>query len=162
MTNTHSLTLISAFPPVISVTPWHDPVIDQVGHDPRSLYAEQFWLSILGPSASWFLRRVADGFDSYPDGFELDLPELAAALGLAWAPGSQSVFAHTMARVVQFGAAHPMGGAGLLVRRRLPSLTRRQLERLPESLRLAHVAWACQQLDELISPASREFEQLAS
>ncbi len=162
MTTTHSLTVISAFPPVISVTPWHDPVIDLVGHDPRSLYAEQFWLSILGPSASWFLRRVADGFDVYPDGFELDLPELAAALGLAWAPGSQSVFARTLARVVQFGAAHPMGTTGMLVRRRLPSLTRRQLERLPESLRSAHAAWASQQLEELAGAPDRPLERLAS
>ncbi len=162
MSSTYSLNLISAFPQVITIQPWNDPVIDQIGHDPRSIYAEQFWLSILGPSASWFLRRVADGFDSYPDGFELDLAEAAQALGLAWAPGSQSVFARTMARVVQFGAAHPLGSQTMIIRRRLPSLTRRQLERLPESLRMAHASWAEAQLDELDALQRAPTRQLAS
>ena len=35
--------------PSLFVAPWPDPVIDQVGHDPRSVYVERFWLGILGP-----------------------------------------------------------------------------------------------------------------
>jgi hypothetical protein len=34
----------------LAVRPWPDPVIDQVGHDPRSPYVEQFWLGVLGPT----------------------------------------------------------------------------------------------------------------
>src|SRR5690349_17318456 len=62
------------------VLPWPDPVVDAVGHDPRSPYVEHFWLGILGPSTTWLLRRMAAQFDTQPDGFELDLHETAGAL----------------------------------------------------------------------------------
>ena len=55
------------------VTPWHDPVVDRRGHDPRSAYVEQFWLGVLGPTATWLLRRLVAGFDHQPDGYELDV-----------------------------------------------------------------------------------------
>jgi hypothetical protein len=38
-------------PATITVTPWHDPVVDVLGHDPRSRYVETFWLPSLGPTA---------------------------------------------------------------------------------------------------------------
>ncbi|MGH9290782.1 MAG: hypothetical protein ACRD0V_21215, partial [Acidimicrobiales bacterium] len=64
------------------IRPWTDPLVDQLGHDPRSPYVERFYLSILGPSVTWFLRHVAERFDATPDGFDLDLATCAAALGL--------------------------------------------------------------------------------
>ena len=48
----------------LRVTPWPDAVIDALGHDPRSPYVEQFWLSVLGPSTTWLLRRLATGLGS--------------------------------------------------------------------------------------------------
>ena len=54
-------------------SPWDDPVVDRRGHDPRSAYVEQFWLSVLGPTATWLLRRLVAGFDHHPDGYELDV-----------------------------------------------------------------------------------------
>jgi len=36
-------------PVTITVKPWHDPVVDVLGHDPRSRYVETFWLPALGP-----------------------------------------------------------------------------------------------------------------
>jgi hypothetical protein len=36
--------------PRLRVEAWLDPVIDEVGHDPRSAYVEEFWLPILGPT----------------------------------------------------------------------------------------------------------------
>ena len=36
-------------PDPLHVVRWHDPLIDQLGHDPRSRYVEQFWLGVLGP-----------------------------------------------------------------------------------------------------------------
>ena len=62
----------------LTVEAWPDPVIDELGHDPRSAYVERFWLGVLGPSTVWLLRRLADQFDRQPDGFELDLPERQA------------------------------------------------------------------------------------
>ena len=63
--------------PSIQMVPWHDPVVDLIGHDARSTYVERFWLGVLGPSATWLLRITAYGFEHQPEGFEL---ECAAAV----------------------------------------------------------------------------------
>src|SRR5690349_17800068 len=70
-------------PRAITITPWPDPVIDTVGHDPRSLYVERFWLGVLGPTTVLLFRQLAMRFDDDPDGYELDLSQTAATLGLA-------------------------------------------------------------------------------
>ncbi len=33
----------------LHIVAWTDPVIDTLGHDPRSWYVEQFWLPVIGP-----------------------------------------------------------------------------------------------------------------
>ncbi|MGH9299637.1 MAG: hypothetical protein ACRDZT_06945 [Acidimicrobiales bacterium] len=33
----------------LRVEAWPDPVVDEIGHDPRSSYVEIFWLPVLGP-----------------------------------------------------------------------------------------------------------------
>ena len=55
-------------PTAIRVTPWPDPVLDVIGHDPRSWYAETFWLPTLGPTALLLLRHLADRFEIDPAG----------------------------------------------------------------------------------------------
>ena len=52
----------------LAIRPWPDPVIDTLGHDPRSLYVERFWLPTLGPTSLLLLRRIAAGLDEHPDG----------------------------------------------------------------------------------------------
>jgi len=75
-------------PRTVRVAPWHDPVVDRRGHDPRSAYVEQFWLGVLGPTATWLLRRLVAGFDHQPDGYELDVAASARSLGLSVAKGT--------------------------------------------------------------------------
>lgn len=131
-------------PPDLSsllVVPWTDPVIDQIGYDPRTVYVERFWLGILGPSATWLVRHLVDRFDAEPDGYELDLDECATALGLGRRPGAAGVFPRTLARCCQFGAARFVTPTSLAVRRRMPPLTRRQVSRLPAKLREDHDRW---------------------
>ena len=125
----------------LRVTPWSDPVIDRVGHDPRTVYVERFWLGILGPSATWLLRLLVDRLDGAPDGYDLDLDECATALGLGRRPGANGVFPRTLARCCQFGSTRLVGPTTLQVRRKLPPLTRRQIARLPEALRTDHERW---------------------
>lgn len=137
---------MSSVPPVfpmmsLSVEGWPDPVIDDLGHDPRSAYVERFWLPILGPSTVWFLRRLVDRLDDHPDGFELDLIEAAQALGVGMRGGRHSPMLRTVERSCRFGAARMMGATGLAVRRRLAPLTRSQVDRLPAALRSEHDAW---------------------
>jgi hypothetical protein len=123
------------------ITPWSDPVIDGLGHDPRSAYVEQFWLGILGPSTTWLMRRLAAGLDREPDGFELPLADTARALGLGTRGGRHSPFLRAFGRASQFGLAHRVGSDGMAVRRHIPPLTRHQVLRLPTGIQVAHQAW---------------------
>ena len=130
---------------VLPVRPWADRLIDTLGFDPRSSYVEQFWLSILGPSTTWLLRRVAAGFDRAPAGFDLPLQDTAREIGLGDRCGRHSPFVRAIARCCQFEMARP-AGRGIEVRRKLPPLTRRQVIRLPDGLREAHERWQSSQV----------------
>jgi hypothetical protein len=130
--------------PTLDVLAWTDPVIDQVGYDPRSLYVERFWLGILGPSATWLMRYLVDRLEQSPDGYTLDLDECATALGLGRYRGSSGAFPRTIARCCQFGASRLTGASTLEVRRRLPPLTRRQVVRLSPVLQADHACWVDQ------------------
>ena len=57
-------------PALVRITPWPDPVLDALGHDPRSWYAETFWLPTLGPTALLLLRHLADRFEEQPGGLD--------------------------------------------------------------------------------------------
>ncbi|MFV2038786.1 MAG: hypothetical protein ACC660_00930 [Acidimicrobiales bacterium] len=123
------------------VEPWPDPVIDNLGHDPRSHYVELYWLGVLGPSTTWLLRRVADRFDMSPDGFDLDLHETAVSLGLGMREGRHSPFMRAIDRACQFGLARKRPTDTLLVRRRMPPVTQGQLKRLPNAVQRKHAEW---------------------
>jgi hypothetical protein len=133
-------------PAALTVRPWSDTVIDRVGHDARSSYVEQFWLGVLGPSTTWFLRLVAHRLDRDPAGFELDLRTTARALGLGPPDGRNSPLQRSVERTVRFGLARTVGRDGLDVRRRLPPLNRGQVARLPRSVQRAHAEWQEQEL----------------
>lgn len=132
--------------PTLTITPWLDPVIDSLGHDPRSTYVETYWLSVLGPSTTWLVRRLAAGLEAHPQGFALPLAETAMALGLGMKGGRNSPFVRSLSRCCQFGVATAAGRDGLAVRRRLPPLTRHQVERLPPELQAAHRDWQAAEL----------------
>ena len=136
----------SAGPPdaartILMIRPWHDPLVDDDGHDPRSRYVETFWLGILGPTATWLIRRLAAGLDHEPDGYETDLGAMALTMGLGFTTGRSSPFSKALQRCVMFGLAHPIPG-GLAVRRRVPQIAYRHLRRMPADLQAAHHAWA--------------------
>ncbi len=137
----------------LHVTPWPDPVIDALGHDPRSLYVETFWLGVLGPSSTWLLRRLAAGLEAAPEGFDLPLAETARCLGLGFKNGRHSTFVRAVGRCCQFSLAQICGGNGLAVRRKVPPLNRHQVGRLPATLQDAHRRW---QEAELRTPDSAQ------
>ena len=126
--------------PTLMVVPWHDPVVEAVGYDVSSTYVELFWLNVLGPTATWLIRRLARGLDRYPHGYELDLADTAGALGLGYVRGATNPFLRALHRCVLFGVAQPYDGA-LAVRRRLPPVATRHLQRMPDSLRERHTDW---------------------
>ncbi|HSM64749.1 MAG TPA: hypothetical protein VK860_00445 [Ilumatobacteraceae bacterium] len=149
-TNTGHVVEPGVPPAHLSVVPWIDPVVDEAGFDPRSRYVEMFWLGILGPTATWLIRRLAAGLDESPHGYELDLHTTARAMGLSYNPARSSPFSKALQRCVMFGLAHPVDH-GLAVRRRIPPVTLRHLQRMPEPLQAAHHEWqrATVSIDEL-------------
>jgi hypothetical protein len=130
----------------LRIEPWLDAVIDQRGYDPRSEYTEWFWLAVVGPSTIWLLRRIAATFDHRPEGFDLEVPECAAALGLTGGAGQNATFLRTLRRTCQFHFARRIDQHTVQVRRNLPPLTRSQVLRLPSSLRVAHDEWMAREL----------------
>ena len=133
--------VIQLIPPHATIQPWPDPVVDVRGHDPRSAYVERFWLSVIGPTATWIMRRFADEFDDHPDGFTLDLDRTATSMGLSFSKGHNSPFGKALHRCVMFGLAQPTAD-GFAVRRRFPSVAARHLKRLPDDLQATHAEWA--------------------
>lgn len=123
--------------PAVRVLPWPDPLVEASGHDPRSPYVERYWLGILGPTATWLVRRLAERLEAEPDGFDLDLAALASELGVGHKGGRQAPFLRTLQRCARFGILE-IRPYGIRVRRRLPELSALQLERLPQHLRRAH------------------------
>jgi hypothetical protein len=132
----------------LRVEPWPDPLVDQIGHDPRSPYVERFWLVLLGPSTVWLLRHLAERFDAEPGGYDLDLGETATAIGVGNRGGRNSPFMRALDRTCRFGAARFLGSEVLAVRQKLAPLSARQATRLPVRLQREHQAWLDRQAAE--------------
>lgn len=90
------------------------------------------------------LRRFARGLEECPSGFRVDLVETGRALGLGESTARNSTTQRTVQRACQFGAAYRQSSDRLAVRTHLPTLTRRQVARLPTMLQAAHSRWATQ------------------
>ena len=120
------------------ILPLSDPSVDPTGHDPRSQYAESFWLPVLGPSTLWLLRHLAQRFDLEPDGFVLDLGDTASALGIRSNGGRNNAFQRSMGRMVGFNMGRVVDERTLEVRRLLPWLHSGQVRRLSESRQRLH------------------------
>lgn len=115
----------------------NDAVVEVCGHDPRSAYAETYWLPVLGPSALWTLRRIATWLEAHPEGFPVPLAPLAGELGLGGGTLRNAPLVRTLARLVVFDMAAVRGDV-LAVRRALPPLARRHVTRLPGHLAERH------------------------
>jgi hypothetical protein len=102
---------------------------------------EQFWLGILGPSTTWFIRHVGHRLDREPEGFDLDLDRTARHLGLGRPTSAHSPIHRAIERTVRFGLARMVGHDGIDVRRRIPPLNRGQVARLPRVVQSAHQDW---------------------
>ena len=114
---TVDLTLAS---PTLDVVPWDDPVIDALGHPPRSTYVERFWLSILGPTATWLVRHLDARLEAGGGAATVDLAATAEALGLGGGTGRNSPVVRSLARCHQFGIVRGSTRPGPRRRHRRP------------------------------------------
>ena len=148
-------------PVAIRVTPWPDPVLDVLGHDPRSWYAETFWLPTLGPTALLLMRHLADRFERTPDGVELPVADTSAALGLGARDGKTSPLLRSLGRLRQFELACTADEMTISVRRALPPVHRRHVRRLPAALQAQHEEWMAGQRAAPVELARRRARRVA-
>jgi len=149
-------------PALVRITPWPDPVLDALGHDPRSWYAETFWLPTLGPTALLLLRHLADRFEEHPQGLTLPVADTAAALGLGPRDGEQSPLVRSLHRLRQFDLALVHAPEVIAVRRTLPPIHRRHVRRLPVAVQARHREWVeGQATNESFDPARRRARRVA-
>ncbi len=135
-------------PVTLTIQPWSDPVIDTIGHDPRSRYVETFWLPTLGPTAVLLLRHLADRFDTNPKGVELTVADTSQQLGLGQRDGNSSPILRTLTRLQQFDLACDDGRGTHAVRRLLPPVNPRHVRRLPAEMQREHARWVEERQDE--------------
>lgn len=129
----------------LEVRPWHDPVIEANGFTIGDPYVEMFWLPVLGPTATWLLRRLATGLDHEPQGYTVDMNELARCIGVACTEGRHNPFTRALQRCIMFGVSHHVPSAlnnAIAVRTVLPPISQRHLVRLPEQLQNLHHDWS--------------------
>jgi hypothetical protein len=140
-------------PTALHITAWVDPVVDTRGHVAGCSYVETFWLPVLGPTATFLVRRLAEYLHEVPEGFTIPTVELSRQLGLGPSESRHAALPRAIDRSVRFGVAKRLGPRHLAVRRVLEFLPRRQLDRLTPFLQRRHddyVGQPCQAL------ASRE------
>ena len=124
------------------VEPWTDLCPDTGrSHHPRSPYVELFWLGVLGPSATWLIRRLALRLEERPEGVLVNTAEIAGEIGLGGRQALLSAFERAFERCCRFGLMQRGRHNTLFVRTQLPDLTARMAERLPPRLRVLHDAW---------------------
>jgi hypothetical protein len=145
-----------------TICAWPDPIIDTLGHDPRSEYVERFWLPTLGPTSLLLLRRVATLLGRSDDARRLDSGELSQMLGLGSRTGANSPLHRSFDRLVQFDLATSTTPMHYAVRRTVPPVNRRHIHRLPLDLQRAHDEWVTDQLTESpLEHARRRARRLA-
>jgi hypothetical protein len=98
----------------------------------HSDYVEHLWLPVLGPTASWALRRLVTLADEAGGALAVDLAELGASLGLG-GHGRHSPLNRALNRLIQFGPAR-WSGREFEVWPTLPPLLGFQLAAIPERL----------------------------
>ncbi len=125
------------------VEAWEDPGLREPlrGFDPRSRYVERFWLPVLGPTATWLIRRLSDLLEAVPEGSTVDMPEMATCLGLVWTGNDRCPLGRSLRRCFHFGLVRWSGPGVLAVRTRMPMLWRRLVVRLPFTLQIEHRDW---------------------
>ncbi len=130
-------------PDHFDVVTWDDPVVRRIGYPHDHPYIETHWLPVLGPTATWMLRRLAAQVIAHPSGLRLDAAVLATALGVPRGGGRRGAFGRGLQRCVMFGVVRMERGGEvplLAVRTHIPPLSRRQQERLTAVLAYGGVA----------------------
>ena len=129
-----------ALPATLTVTAWHDPLVEAHGFGPRHPYIEGCWAGILGPSAVLCYRRVGPLVELGLDDIDIDVVDLAVSLGLGEGTGRNAAITRTLHRMASFDVARWEPDGRYAVRRALAPLPEYRVRRLSLSARLFHEA----------------------
>ena len=140
-------------PAQLKVVAWPDPVLDALGFLPHDPYSELVATPTLGPSAVLAWRRLAGTLIHRPDGFTLEVAELAHALGLGAGTAHHSPICRTLRRLVAFDLARFVDDSTYAVRRRIAPASASQLRRLSPDLRRLHTALLARHDDQRLAAA---------
>ena len=116
-------------------------------------YVERCWLPLIGPSATWCLRRLDSELGAIRDGVVIDVATLAGDLGLASARGGSARLARTIERLCDFGLARFSVDQALEIRRSVPPLSPRAITRLSPEAQLAHREMVTERANPFLSAA---------
>ena len=91
-------------------------------------------------TATWLIRHLATGLERHPDGYQIDLRSTAASMGMSYSSRRSSAFARAVQRCAMFGLTHQTSD-GMAVRRRIPPVAHRHLQRMPPTIQDEHERW---------------------
>lgn len=133
------------FPLIFPVRRWDDPLVEQLGFPVRDPYFEAVWLPVVGPSVCCAMRLLGTWATAAPSGIDVNLCELAEALGLGERHAAKNApIRRTLHRMIRFGLADWTGRA-LHVRTVVPPVAQRHLDRLSPRLQHLHHAAVARQ-----------------
>jgi hypothetical protein len=124
-----------------TITAWNDPLVEEQGHHPLSVYVELFWLPTLGPTATWLLRRSAIYLLSPGDDFTVDFDWLARSLGLDTGSGRHAPLPQAIDRCMQFGVAKRLSDDRIAMRRMMAPLPDHHVAQLDPLTKELHRTW---------------------
>jgi hypothetical protein len=134
-------------------TAWDDPVVDQRGFPGLSLYADLFWLPIIGPSSLALFRRVNVHLRPNEHACEFRFEVLSSALGLGRGASKNAPLPRAIDRCVRFGLAKRTGANSFAVRRFVSPISRHHLSLLPPELQELHDSYLAAATTPATAPA---------
>ncbi|HTW97921.1 MAG TPA: bifunctional DNA primase/polymerase, partial [Acidimicrobiales bacterium] len=116
-------------------------------------YLERCWLGVIGPSASWCLRRLAAELEAHPDGVNVRREDLARDLGLSTSRSLNAPMHRTLRRLCDFGLARLAVDSAFEVRTELPPLSPARVARLSPGAQRAHHELVAEAVNPLLAAA---------
>lgn len=116
-------------------------------------YLEACWLPVIGPSASWCLRRLCTELESHPKGVSIECEDLARDLGLSTSLSSDAPISRTLRRLCDFGLARITDDFALEVRTELPPLSLDKVARLSDAAQNLHHELVAEAANPMLSAA---------
>ncbi len=123
---------------ILKISFWQNGCDKQNAFYYRSTYIEKFWLSILGPSATWILRLLLDEIKTNDPITVMTSNYIASQVGLSDNTSKNSPLCRSIRRLLDFRIAKQIKEGHLVISKYIPPLSTRQTLKLPSSMLELH------------------------